>query len=125
MENLNLEKTAKTPLVCFDYDSGTLKLSGRSIPEDSFAFFSKLLQWIDEYISQPQQSTKFIVDLEYFNTSSSKFLLEMLKKFKAIAQSQNSFLVEWCYEEGDDDMLDTGKEYMDLLNLEFVFNEVQ
>lgn len=119
MEPLQLEGTAKTPYVHFDPGSGLLELKGRSIPENSIDFYKPLIDWIDQYGRAPQQKTALHVQLEYFNTSSSKCILDVFKKLEAIRAAGNEVTVLWHYEEDDEDMLEAGEDYAGIIKLPF------
>ena len=99
MENYYLEGTIKTPMIHFEYDTGNLTISGRSIPENSIQFYQKAMDWLDEYIKAPQADTEFTVKLEYFNTSSSKCLVEIFRKLEGIYNDGKIVNIMWFYEE--------------------------
>lgn len=117
LEPLKIEPTHKTPKVYFDPEKNVFELSGRSIPEDSVGFYKKILDWIDEYGAQPNAKTEFKFELEYFNTSSSKNILELLKKLEKIFQDGNDVRILWYYDEDDEDMEETGEDYQALLSV--------
>ena len=120
METLNIEMTPKTPLVKFDASNGYLELSGRSIPENTMEFYGPLFELLDKYALQPQKDTKLKIQLEYFNTSSSKCLLDIFKKLQNIHSSgKSNVIVEWYYEEDDEDMLEAGEDYQTIVKLNF------
>ena len=87
LEPLKIEPTHKTPKVYLDPSKNEFELSGRSIPEDSVGFYRHILDWIDEYAKSPIPRTDFKFELEYFNTSSSKNILELLKKLEKYISS--------------------------------------
>jgi hypothetical protein len=118
LEALKIEPTHKTPKVYLDPKENHFELSGRSIPEDSVGFYKKILDWIDEYANQPNAETEFKFELEYFNTSSSKNILELLKKLEKIHQDgRGKVHITWYYDEDDEDMEETGEDYKALLNV--------
>lgn len=84
MENLYLAPTIRTPEVKFDYSKGELELIGRSIPEHAMQYYSPLFTWIDTYLTKPKETTILNIKMEYFNTSSSKCVLEIIKKLKTL-----------------------------------------
>lgn len=116
-EPLRIEPTHKTPKVYLDPTEKVFEVSGRSIPEDSVGFYKPILDWLDEYGKSPAESTLFKFELEYFNTSSSKNILEMLKKLEEIYQSGNDVKISWYYDEDDEDMEETGEDYKALLSV--------
>jgi hypothetical protein len=119
MEPLHLEGTAKTPHVLFDPATGLLELKGRSIPENSIDFYKPLIDWIDWYGRQPASKTALHVQLEYFNTSSSKCILDVFKKLEPIRAAGNEVVVLWHYEADDEDMLEAGEDYSGIINIPF------
>ena len=119
-ENLVIEGTNKTPVVRFMGDTGTMELSGKSIPENSFGFYQPLMLWMDTYAAEPKPKTEVNIILEYFNTSSSKCLLDIFRKLEALKKSGRSDVqVIWHYEEDDEDMMEAGQDYNSLVDLEF------
>jgi hypothetical protein len=125
MENLIIEGSSKTPTVKFDKEKGLLSLHGRSIPENSIDFFAPLNEWVDVYGNSPKPITTVDVRLEYFNTSSSKCILDFLKKLEAINGKSTEVKVNWYFEEDDEDMEEAGEDYQAIVNLPFNMIEVE
>ncbi|MBL6450010.1 DUF1987 domain-containing protein [Fulvivirga sp. 29W222] len=116
MDNYTLIPTPKTPRLYFNAQNGEFEISGRSIPENSIEFYKPLLEWLDEYERNPRSETKLHVNLEYFNTSSSKCLVEILRKLEKVNEKQ-SVKVFWHYEEEDEDMMESGEDFKKILKL--------
>lgn len=125
MENLTLEGSAKTPTVSFDSDNGVLELKGRSIPENSIEFYKPLNDWIDTYGSTPKPNTIVDVKLEYFNTSSSKCILDLFKQLEKLNAGNTEVKVNWYFEEDDEDMEEAGEDYQAIIDLPFKMIEVE
>lgn len=124
MENLQLEGSAKTPQVNFDSQNGKLMLKGRSIPENSIEFYKPLNDWIDSYALEPTEVTTIDIKLEYFNTSSSKCILDLFKKLEKINGAKTEVSVNWYFEEDDEDMEEAGEDYQAIIKLPFKMIEV-
>ena len=77
------------------------------------------MKWIDEYAQAPNPETVVTFKLEYFNTASSKVLLDVLLKFEEIMDNGNNVSVKWNYREDEDDMLEAGEEYADIVSIPF------
>lgn len=122
MENLKHEGSSKTPEVDFN-SSGELLLKGRSIPENSIEFYKPLIEWLEAYAESPSSKTVLSVQLEYFNTSSSKCILDVFKKLEVVSGSEIS--IKWHYEEDDEDMLEAGEDYDAIIDLPFEMIEVE
>lgn len=120
MNNLTIDATNNTPLADFK-KNGMFKLEGRSFPENASNFYDPLIEFVKELkISH----VNFDFNLEYINTASSKKILFLLT---ALEQNDNidSIQVNWFYEEGDDDSIETAEIYDDSLNrIRFTYNEV-
>ncbi len=122
MEELKIEGSAKTPTIEFSTD-GKLLLKGRSIPENSIEFYKPILDWIENYGSAPKDTTVVNVQLEYFNTSSSKCILDVFKKLETL--SGTNIEINWYYEEDDEDMLEAGEDYQAIIDIPFKMIEVE
>ena len=125
MEELNIEGTPKTPTIRFDTNSGEMLIKGRSIPENSIEFYKPLTDALDAYTGAPQGETKVNIQLEYFNTSSSKCILDVFKKLEKINSGGSTVTINWHYEEDDEDMLEAGEDYEAIINVPFKMIEVE
>jgi len=117
MEIINLEGTEDTPKIILDKANGIFEISGRSLPEDSAEFFQPILDWIGAYENDPNASTQFVFKLEYFNTASSKLILDILSSLEEI----DGVTVLWYFHEDDEDMEEAGEEFSELVELPFEF----
>ena len=124
METLAIEWSPKTPTVKFDASQGTVEIKGRSIPENSIEFYKPLVDWLEEYSKGPASLTKVNIQLEYFNTSSSKCILDVFKKLEAIYKAKNEVIINWYYEEDDEDMLEAGEDYESIIHVPFKMIEI-
>ena len=124
MNNLFIPRTSKTPDIFFDADQGLLEIKGRSIPENSVAFYSPVMQWLSDYEKNPYDETRLIVRLEYFNTSSSKCLIDIFRKLEKLHQKENSVTVIWYYELVDEDMKESGEDFRDLVSMPVILTSI-
>ncbi|MBR6277856.1 MAG: DUF1987 domain-containing protein [Bacteroidales bacterium] len=119
MSVINIKGSDDTPTVVLDKENNIFKISGRSLPEDVVAFYTPILDWLTEYASDPLDKTVFDFQLEYFNTASSKLLLDVLLKLEDINSDGHDVLVRWHYPDDDEDMLDAGAEYAEIVDVPF------
>ena len=124
MEKYAIEGTPKTPTISFDIQAGVLEIKGRSIPENSIEFYKPLVDWLEKYAGKPQSETNVNIQLEYFNTSSSKCILDVFKKLEAINKGGSAVIINWYYEEDDEDMLEAGEDYQAIINVPFKMVQV-
>lgn len=124
METLSAVATDETPKAEFDSATGVLVLEGRSFPENVASFYDPIMEWLYSYRQSPQPKTVFNMRLSYFNTASSKILLDILMLLEEIQQDDNEVTVNWYYNPDDEDMLDAGEEYSEIVeDLHFEFHE--
>ena len=76
MEVIKIKGTDDTPTIILDKESGIFEISGRSLPEDVTTFYEPVLNWLDEYQEEANPKTVFAFKLVYFNTASSKLILD-------------------------------------------------
>lgn len=125
MENISIEGTPKTPAINFNYDSGLIEIKGRSIPENSIEFYKPMVDWLEKYADSPQTKTEVNIQLEYFNTSSSKCILDVFKKLETIYKADKDVIINWYYEEDDEDMLEAGEDYQSIIRVPFKMIEIE
>lgn len=119
MEDLFIQGTDSLPEISFK-ENGELRIAGRALPEDAVRFFAPLLIWIDNCSAD---EFNIEINLDYFNTSVSKQLLDF---FKQIENKKTIKIVnlKWMYEDGDEEMLESGEIYKELLpRFRFTFHK--
>jgi hypothetical protein len=120
MTTLKITGTEDTPDIIYSPEGNEFVISGRSLPEDVTNFYKPVFEWLEQLDTVPGTSLKFVFKLEYFNTASSKIILDILLKLEEIhAEGKNSFSIEWYYTDGDDDMVEAGEEYKELVEIPF------
>lgn len=119
MDVIKIKGTDDTPNVILDAQNNIFEFSGRSLPEDVATFYAPVLEWIQEYAKSPNPKTSVVFKLEYFNTASSKMILDLLLKFEEIYKSGKEVVIVWNYQEDDEDMLEAGEEYADIVEVPF------
>lgn len=124
MNPFSIGKTHNTPAVSFDPEKKVFELSGKSIPEDPQAFYNSVLDWVDQYTANPLDKLTVNIRLDYFNTSSSKIIFTIFKKFESMPKAADKIEINWYYEEGDYDLLESGEDYEALLKIPFNVIEV-
>ena len=119
MEVIKIIGTDDTPSVTLDAQNEIFEISGRSLPEDVAAFYEPILDWLDRYAETPNEKTVFDFKLEYFNTASSKLLLDILLKLEDMVEDGKDVLVKWHFPDDDEDMEEAGEEYADIVDIPF------
>ena len=123
--SFEIKATLKTPKVSVNFEQGTILLAGISIPEDPYSFYSPVNEKINEYLETPCPTTILEFKLEYFNTSSTLVIRNLIRDLSQ-SEINTKLEVKWYYEEYDEDMKEAGDEFRMLFNsLNFELIEVQ
>ena len=125
-EKIEILGNQDTPGVIFDLENKLFQISGRSFPADADSFYQPLIKWLDDYRkSGPGDTTVFDVKMEYFNTASAKMILDIFFKLEDIFEEGNDVKIRWYCLEEDEDMLEAGEEFNEIVELEFEFIEIE
>lgn len=119
MEHLQIEATKDTPSVDFNPETGVMELEGESYPENPIDFFAPVINWVKQYIEEIEGALTFNIKISYINTSSSKCLLDFLEILESYYESGGEVMINWYYEEDDEDMQETGEELCEDLELPY------
>jgi len=123
LEAIILEKTKNSPEIILDVENNSFKIAGRSIVEDPGEFYSPIYAWLEEYVKSPLDDTDFIIDLEYFNSSSARQIMELIMLLEKINEIGKKVKVSWMYEEGDEMSKERGDEIKLVSKLDFQISE--
>ena len=115
------EPTRTTPYVNINHESGVFEIQGTSSPEHAMAFYDPVYQAIAEFSTHPSEKIEAHFRMIYFNTSSARCIFKIIKEFKDLADQGKEVVINWHFEEDDDDMEDTGRDFMDLIDMPFNF----
>lgn len=128
MKALSIIPTDTTPKIFFDPENNNFEISGHSRPEDVRTFYRPVLKWIKEFAielssiaEKPSEPLSFNFIMEYFNSSSAKFLLDVIVEINKIHNNGNDVHINWRYEEGDDDMREVGEDLSDMVDFTFKY----
>ena len=119
MEELAIMGTPKTPAVRSDSIQGLLEITGRSNPENTIEVFKPIVNWVEEYVQNPGEKTTINIQLEHFNTSSSKSLIGILKRLEAVKKEGRDIIVNWYYDADDEDILEAGENFESMIEIPF------
>lgn len=122
MNTLDISATSQTPAVRFSEETQSLSIIGECYPENISKFSLPIFSWLDEYLEKLEQQT-FTVNIEliYFNSSSSKMLLDLFDRLETeVVENQKNIVVNWIYDPENESALEYGEEFKeDLEHLTF------
>lgn len=110
--------TKNTPEISLNPD-GIIKITGRSMFGNASEFSEQIEEWVDEYVCNPADLTSVDIYLEYFNAINFKIYFNLLKKIGSIKLINKKYIINWYYEEGDEDILEKGEHISEVLDIPF------
>ena len=126
--NLRLDpsigQTKHTPSISIFADKREVLIKGKSLPVNASKFFSPLMQWVNDYAFSSGSELNLIFHLEYFNTPSSFKISDILSILEKEKQKGKKITIEWRFDEEDTDILESGKEFEHIFDIDFVFKEI-
>lgn len=128
MNNINLKRQSSAPYypgINFNKDTGICEIEGESYMEEAYKFYLPLINWIKEFTEKEKRKLYFNVKLMYFNTSTSKCLLDIFEILKKYANHGGEIEVNWYYDPEDPDMIDEIKDFERESELIFNIKELQ
>lgn len=120
MDTIKIQGTDDIPTVVLDVENKIYQFSGRSLPEDVSDFYDPILEWFDAFAESDNKSIELDFKLEYFNTASSKMILDIFMKLEEMQdEGGKDVAVKWYFPEDDEDMEEAGEEYADIVDISF------
>ncbi len=112
MENLEIESTKYTPHIKLDAESGTIELSGKSYPENTFEFYKSFMEWVETYFNDPQPLTTVNFSIIYFNSSSSKLFFDFFDLLEEYNEA-SEIIINWIYDEENESAKEAGEDFIE------------
>lgn len=124
MENLVIAQTESTPRIFFDASSGILEIRGESYPENTAEFYGPVLHWISDFLEQSELPLSMNIGIVYFNSSSSKVLMNIFDLLDEASGNGREIVVNWHYDSNNELALEYGEEFREDIN-SLAFNLVE
>jgi len=118
---IHILPTYSTPEVIVDLNKGYASIIGKSVPEDSMSFYKPVIAFLDKIRDNEISKLSLHVDLEYFNSNSSKFILDFFLKVARLLNEGDlkEVSIDWLVDQNDEDMIEAGEDYMAIVKLPF------
>jgi len=119
METLRIDATDDSPQVLLDQEDNQFEISGKSLPEDVVEFYQPVMDWLMKYREKPNSRTELNLKMIYFNTASSKMIMDILMVLEEMVEEGHEVVVRWHSKKSDEDMQEAGLEYEEMLDIPF------
>jgi len=124
-ERYYFEGSEDKPKVDFNPQKNIFEITGNSFPEESSKFFIPLIQWLEDYSSNPNEQTHLIFRLDYFNSLSGKFIYEILYTLQKVLQTGKKINISWYYNADDTFIEEKGEEFKSAIEIPFELVQIQ
>lgn len=133
MNPLIIKETTATPKIEFNLETNNFELQGCSRPEDVRDFYTPVISWLNDFKESVNDELRnahketpmvFKFKFDYFNSSSAKFILDILVLINQIHKAGLSMRIDWFYDENDDDMKEVGEELSEVVDFPFEYTMV-
>jgi hypothetical protein len=121
---MEIKGTASTPYIKFEPKQGKLVISGRSVPENPVQFYMFWMDTVTQYLRNPVSPTQIDIHMEYFNTTSSRCILKILRLFKELEPKGIKVIINWYYSSEDTDIKEVGEDFQTIVNIPFNIQKV-
>jgi hypothetical protein len=115
-----IQPTKSTPEISLN-PNGMIRIKGRSMIGNILDFGRQVDDWIEKYLDNPADLTCVDFYLEYLNTNNLKFYISLLQKIETVKMKNKKLMVNWYYEEGDEDMIEKGEYISSVLDVPYNF----
>jgi hypothetical protein len=121
MRALNIQGGKSTPSINYDQDENIFSIKGSSLPENVYAFYKPVIDWLDEFLASPvlEPAMRIILKIQYYNSGTIRFLAEILNLLGKLRDKGLKFSVDWHYEADDDIIREAGEELAEIAGIEF------
>lgn len=119
MNNLIIQGSKSTPAIHFDADTKIMEITGESYPENALEFYKPIFDWLAQYFEAGGDKAVFNFKLMYFNTSSSKAILDILDVLDEKFRSGIDIQINWMYQQDDEDIMESGEEFAEGLTVPY------
>lgn len=117
---LEKQKTGSTPYILIDEDKGYMRFEGESFHENVIDFFKDISSWLDQYLKSEFTGLTFDCELQYFNSSTAKLLLNLLMEMDDHATDEKKVTVNWITTNDNEIIIECGEDFQEeMVNLEF------
>ncbi len=117
METIIIQETIDTPRITLDYNNLHIKIEGPSYPENAFLVYSNVLKWLNEIGDQYDGALTCDFGFCYISSASKKLIFEILIILEELYDKEKEVVVNWIYEKQDEDMIEMGEEYAEMLEI--------
>jgi hypothetical protein len=117
---LHILPTENTPEFLFSPD-GMIRIKGRGLFQNKTEAIEQTMTWIDNYLDNPAEKTYVIIAFEYLNSFSTNILVSILRKLSKVILKSEQLVVQWYYEEDDEDIIERGEYIASTFNIPIVF----
>ncbi|MEF2232156.1 MAG: DUF1987 domain-containing protein [Pseudodesulfovibrio sp.] len=114
MKKYSVQATPSSPYINFDPDAMCFEIRGESYPENCWAFYRPMFEWLNDYFARTNgRQVEIDMEILYFNSSSSKTFMDFFEMLDDHAGKGRNIVVNWRYHEENESAMECGEEFME------------
>lgn len=121
MNKLFIPEDKNSPEIILDPETLSFKFSGKSFPENSKKFYQPVIAWIEDFSPPAGSSVEFSFYFYYLSSSSLIAVLEVIKRVITWKEKGITVIINWNFDEDDDEIRRIGEDYMRIVDFPFNF----
>lgn len=121
MEKFVKKSSEETPYITLDPENNLFEFRGVSRPEDVSKNYIPVIEWLQKYKLEPNDTTVVDFKFDYFNTATAKLLYDVLAQLEEISENGKEVKINWYFNQLDLDMKAAGEEFQDMVDITFEF----
>lgn len=118
---LHILPTEDEPEILLDKNNNIIRFTGKSMPEDPGKVFTPVMDWISEYVKSPNPFTRIEFLMDYYNSSTARFFVEMLEKFEELCEHGADVKILWYFNQDDVVIQERGEDLQAIISIPFEF----
>lgn len=119
IKRIEIQPGEQTPHVVLDKEKGHFRIEGFSFPDTPYVFYANVIDWFKEYCKTPNEETNLEFAFLYVNSTSIKFINDVLKKMDDLLDAGKKVSVTWSIKPDDEDIEQLGLELKGLHKIPF------
>lgn len=110
---LEKQKTGSTPYILIDEAKQYMNFEGESFHENVIEFYREVAVWLQAFLKTDFETLTFDCELNYFNSSTAKFLWNILIEMDEYATEKRKVIVNWITTHDNDIIIECGEDFQE------------
>lgn len=116
MDAIYIRRSSDTPEIKFDPNALTFDITGRSLPENVYEFYTPVINWLNDFSPSFNKQITWTFRLTYINSASAKIVIGICEKLNQLHQQGAKFKIEWYFNREEEDIQELGNDIKEVVS---------